>query len=290
MKNTYMKNPLNYTGGKYKLLPQIIPLLPEKVDTFVDLFGGGFNVGINVAADHFVYNDKCAPVVELLRNFYTHDSEYIHGKVLDIITEYGLSRLDINGYEYYGTNSDKGVAEFNKQQFLKLREAYNKNADWIKFYTIVIFAFNNQIRFNSKGGFNMPVGNRDYNVSMQEKMKLFVNELHKKDVVFENSDFREQSFILDNSFVYADPPYLNACASYNKSWTEAEEIHLLNLLDKVNGNGGKFALSNNLKYDNPILNKWKNKYTAHYLSGNYSNCCYQKKDRIKDCEVLITNY
>lgn len=91
MKNTYIKNPLNYTGGKYKLLPQIIPLLPEKVDTFVDLFGGGFNVGINVAADHFVYNDKCAPVVELLRNFYTHDSEYIHGKVLDIITEYGLS-------------------------------------------------------------------------------------------------------------------------------------------------------------------------------------------------------
>ena len=60
MKNTYIKNPLNYTGGKYKLLPQIIPLLPEKVDTFVDLFGGGFNVGINVAADHFVYNDKCA--------------------------------------------------------------------------------------------------------------------------------------------------------------------------------------------------------------------------------------
>lgn len=136
----------------------------------------------------------------------------------------------------------------------------------------------------------MPVGNRDYNVSMQEKMKLFVDELHKKDVVFENSDFREQSLILDNSFVYADPPYLNACASYNKSWTEAEEIHLLNLLDKVNCNGGKFALSNNLKYDNPILNKWKNKYTAHYLSGNYSNCCYQKKDRSKDCEVLITNY
>lgn len=30
MKNTYIKSPLNYTGGKYKLLPQIIPLLPEK--------------------------------------------------------------------------------------------------------------------------------------------------------------------------------------------------------------------------------------------------------------------
>ena len=109
----------------------------------------------------------------------------------------------------------------------------------------------------------------------------------KKDVVFENSDFREQSFILDNSFVYADPPYLNACASYNKSWTEAEEIHLLNLLDKVNGNGGKFALSNNLKYDNPILNKWKNKYTAHYLVGIIVTVVTRRKIEARTARFLL---
>lgn len=28
MKNNFVKSPLNYTGGKYKLLSQIIPLLP----------------------------------------------------------------------------------------------------------------------------------------------------------------------------------------------------------------------------------------------------------------------
>lgn len=37
----YIKSPLNYTGGKYKLLPQILPLLPNNIDTFIDLFGGG---------------------------------------------------------------------------------------------------------------------------------------------------------------------------------------------------------------------------------------------------------
>lgn len=40
MKNIYIKSPLNYTGGKYKLLPQIIPMLPSNINTFVDLFGG----------------------------------------------------------------------------------------------------------------------------------------------------------------------------------------------------------------------------------------------------------
>ena len=41
----YIKSPLNYTGGKYKLLPQIISSFPSECNTFVDLFTGGLNVG-----------------------------------------------------------------------------------------------------------------------------------------------------------------------------------------------------------------------------------------------------
>lgn len=43
-----IQSPLNYTGGKFKLLPQILPLLPKNVDRFFDFFCGGCNVGINV--------------------------------------------------------------------------------------------------------------------------------------------------------------------------------------------------------------------------------------------------
>lgn len=37
----YIKSPLNYTGGKFKLLPQILPLMPDDIENFVDLFCGG---------------------------------------------------------------------------------------------------------------------------------------------------------------------------------------------------------------------------------------------------------
>lgn len=37
----FIKSPLNYTGGKYKLLPQLLELFPTNIDTFVDLFAGG---------------------------------------------------------------------------------------------------------------------------------------------------------------------------------------------------------------------------------------------------------
>ncbi len=42
------KSPLNYIGGKGKLLPQILPFFPENINIFVDLFAGGLNVGLNV--------------------------------------------------------------------------------------------------------------------------------------------------------------------------------------------------------------------------------------------------
>ena len=53
-----IKSPLNYIGGKTKILDQIIPLFPSKINNFVDLFAGGCNVGINVNADKVWFNDN----------------------------------------------------------------------------------------------------------------------------------------------------------------------------------------------------------------------------------------
>ena len=38
---TYIKSPLNYIGGKYQLLPQILPKFPQRMNRFFDLFSGG---------------------------------------------------------------------------------------------------------------------------------------------------------------------------------------------------------------------------------------------------------
>lgn len=65
----YVKSPLNYTGGKYKLLPQLLELFPKQVNTFVDLFAGGGNVSVNVKAEKVVFNDLMWQVPEMLQEF-----------------------------------------------------------------------------------------------------------------------------------------------------------------------------------------------------------------------------
>lgn len=48
MNKNRIKSPLNYTGSKYKLLSQLMPLFPKNISTFVDLFTGGGTVALNV--------------------------------------------------------------------------------------------------------------------------------------------------------------------------------------------------------------------------------------------------
>ena len=71
---------------------------------------------------------------------------------------------------------------------------------------------------------------------------------------YEKFDFFE---FHNNDFVYCYPPYLNSIATYNEQsgWTEKHEALLLKILDELNEKGVRFALSNNLKYENPLLDE-----------------------------------
>lgn len=302
-----LQSPLNYTGGKFRLLPQILPHFPKDIDVFVDLFCGGCNVGINVEANAVIYNDLNKQLLCLYNTFKSLDKEAVFEGIYQIIDKYELSLVSKNGYGYYGCESGKGVGRYNKEHFLKLRDDFNAaqkedSSYYIMLYVIIVYAFNNQIRFNSKGEFNLPVGKRDFNKKMADKLTAFIDRIQTQNCVFTCKDFREFdiSQLKENDFVYADPPYLITCATYNEQggWKEAEEKDLLAFLDELHSKKLRFALSNVLRSkgrENKILMEWleKNtdKYTVIPLNYSYSNSNYQTKDKTSVSEeVLIINY
>lgn len=301
-----IQSPLNYTGGKFKLLPQILPLFPQNIDIFVDLFCGGANVGVNVESNRTILNDTDDNLTYLFNMFKNLGSDCL--PLLDeIIEKYGLSQSAEHGYEYYGCDSGTGLAPYNKDKFLKLREDFNNSPDpgyyhYAMLYVLIIYSFNNQIRFNRQGQFNLPVGKRDFNEKMKDKLNKFITRLTSKRYEFSNYDFRnfDISQLNSDSFVYADPPYLITCATYNEQggWNKQDERDLLEFLDKLHSNNIKFALSNVLRSkgkENSILINWTNKNSNKYhvinLSFDYNNSNYQVKDKNSVTEeVLIINY
>ncbi len=299
--NKYIKSPLNYTGGKTKLLPQILPQFPEKINTFYDLFCGGANVGININANNVIYNDCNKDLVGLFKVLSCHTSDVLLEEINKIITEYNLSQSSINGYAAYSCNSSDGLGKYNKDKFLKLRNNFNEltikdDKYYLMLYVIIIYAFNNQIRFNKNHQFNLPVGKRDFNSRIKDNFVAFTEALHNQKCSFTNADFREyRDYNFDkNDFIYCDPPYFNSTATYNEKdgWTEKDENDLREMLCELSFKGIKFALSNNAACNTTLVD-WaeRNGFNVHYISANYSNCNYHKKDKgAADIEVLITNY
>ena len=279
----FLKSPLNYIGGKYKLLPQLIEFFPEKINTFVDLFSGGFNVGINVDCNKVVCNDMNTFIIDLYKELYSKPIDETLNKITGRINEYGLSKE-------------------NEEAFKKFRNYYNKTKEPIDLYTLSSYSFNYQFRFNNNKEYNNPFGrNRSqFSDNMKSNLILFTEKLKSMNVEFLSEPFDKVDLSRLNSedFVYCDPPYLITTGSYNdgnrgfKDWKEEEEIQLYKVLDELNKRKVKFALSNVIEHkgkENILLKEWSKKYKTIYLTSDYSNSSYNTK-RDKSIEVLIINY
>lgn len=280
-----IKSPLNYVGGKYRLLPQILPLFPQNVSTFLDLFCGSATVGINASAQRVVFNDVNSRVIELFQCLQSSTTEDVLARIHRDIEQYHLSKT-------------------NKEGFLRFRAAYNADPDPIDLYTLVAYSFNYQFRFNAAMEYNNPFGrNRSsFSARMENNLIRFMARLHSIDATFISRYFTEvDTTKLDkDAFVYADPPYLITTGSYNDGtrcfgdWTTTQDQELREMLDSLNSKGIRFAMSNVLIHKgqkNTSLAEWaeKNNYMIHHLSFNYSNSSYNTT-RGKSDEVLITNY
>ena len=278
-----VKSPMNYTGGKYKLLKQILPLFPDNINgRFIDLFCGGLDITINTKAKKIIANDINRKVIEIYQEMKKYETEALISYIEDKISVFSLTIENTEGYN-------------------KFRDYYNKTHYPIDLFILICYSFNHQVRFNKDGNFNMPFGkNRSYfNETLKKNLINFHNIIKENNIVFTNTSFLslKPEKLNESDFVYCDPPYLITCATYNEQdgWNETLEKQLYELLDKLNEKNIKFAVSNvlyNKGKENEILKEWCEKYNVCHLDKTYSNCSYHAIDRDKNStdEVLVTNY
>lgn len=283
MAKKYIKSPINYAGGKYRLLDKIIPKFPEHINTFVDLFGGAFNVGINVDAEHIIYND----IINYLSDIFT----YFNNTEISEINKYIDKTIEENQ-----------LSSTDNQAFIEFRKKYNQTRDIRDLFILVCYSFNYQMRFNNSHEYNSSFGKSasTMNDHIRNNLNTFVEVLHKKDCSFSHKNFVDFDFsvLTENDFVYCDCPYSLGVGVYQdgkrgfNGWSKEDDKKLFNLLDTLNERGIRFAMSNvfeNKGSFNEELIEWSKKYKVSHLNMNYNNSNYQRKHSKTD-EVLITNY
>lgn len=283
MQREYHKSPLNYIGGKYKMLPQLFRWFPRRINTMVDLFAGGGDVFSNIRAQHIVANDINYHIIDIYRTFQSMETDELLAAIDDTIVRWGLSMTDEDAY-------------------IAFRAYYNEHRSPLDLFVLVCYSFNYQFRFNSRHQFNTPFG-RDrswFNPVMRENLIRFRRSLQEVELMAENFKSIDLDFLGQGDFLYADPPYLITTGSYNdgkrgfEGWSDTEESALYELLDRLDARGVRFALSNVLEHKgrrNDLLNGWRKRYRTHRIAYSYKNSNYHANNRDKVTkEVLITNY
>ena len=252
-------------------------------DTFVDVFGGGFNVGINSASNNIIYNDINFIVKQLIESFQKYDTyDYI------IYAKKFIEKHQL----------EKG----NKESYLSARDFYNELPESKKdprmLFTIILYSFQQQIRFNSNYGFNNTAGVRWFNDCILAKLISFSRVIKEKNITFLSDDFihlRNHIAVNKDTFLYLDPPYKLTTGSYNdgkrgfKGWDDELEQELFTFIDEMTQQNVPCMLSYVLEHKgitNTALEEWitRNNYTYIPL-GDIIGISGQPRK-----EILILNY
>lgn len=293
------RSPFFYVGDKYKLMPQLIKLMPENINTLYEPFLGGGSSFMNIPAQSYVLNDINHEMIELHQYFNnnSNNKNKFFRELVNCARKYELSiscegdkvpdELKVKYKKTY-------YAHINKEGYLKLREDYNNTKDIKLLYLLLIYGFNHMIRFNKQGKFNLPVGNVDFNKNTKNAIYDYLTCCENRKIKYKCCDYREfikKMHFNKNDFLYLDPPYLISNSEYNKVWDEKKERDLYELLDELDKEGIKFGLSNLLIHkdqENKILRKWSKKYHVHTIKSNYIS--FNDNTKKKSKEIYITNY
>ena len=278
MNEVYYESPLNYIGSKAKMICEIEKYLPSNIDTFVDAFGGGFNVGINSDSSRIIYNDLNHFVKDLVESFKVNDTYQYLLYLRRVIKKYNL------------------VAK-NSDSYLKARGYYNslsfEKRDPKLLYAVILYGFNQQIRFNGDHDFNNPVGMRWFNDKVLEKMISFSRVIKEKSVLYESIDYKKLlDKINSNSFIYMDPPYRMTNGSYNdgkrgfKGWGFEAEKDMFEFADILNEKSIRFMISYVMEHKGKTNDELKN----WIENNNYRLINANQTPGIQRKEVLIVNY
>lgn len=261
---------------------------PKKdIDYFVDAFAGSGIVSLAYKSPTKIFlNDSDNWLAKVLEYLLNTNKKVLLKEFERILNKYNLPKVKKNYSKEYN----------------ELKKQFNLDKKISKLLVLIIFGFNQQIRFNKLGNFNIPPGKFWWNDYHKSKLINFIDNAKNKKITIKSNDFKtfitdiKNEINKDKTLFYFDPPYLLSNATYNSSWNIDKEIELIECLQDLTDNCYKWFLSNLLKskgkentYLRDFIKKNKSKINVTYIDKvNYKNSNYRRKQREdEDVEVLI---
>ncbi len=269
--------PIKSQGIKTKLVDWIAENISEiQYDRWVEPFMGTGVVGFNIRPKKALMCDSNPHLI----NFYNgmKNKEITASKVKIHLQKEGQKLLDTNGEHYY-----------------EVRNRFNDKKNPLDFLFLSRSCFNGMMRFNRKGGYNVPFCKKP-NRFAQALVTKITNQVKNVAQIIEMGDFtfKHQDFqttikeLKETDLVYSDPPYIGRHVDYFDSWSLEEEIALN---QGVVDSKAKYVLStwlsNKYRTNEYIFSIWKDSFIA--TREHFYHVGGKEKNRNSVNEAIVSN-
>jgi DNA adenine methylase len=273
MKSKPAKPFVKWAGGKYRIADQLNSFKPKVFNRYFEpMVGSGGLFFSNPAKKAYLsdINSKLINTYKVIKNQATLE---------ELIHELHLIKSITHSKDSYKQIRD----EFNKDDVNYINSA-------VYFIYLNKMCFNGLYRENSKGHFNVPMGDkRTFSVD-EDNLRSVSKVLQDIDIEYHNyEDIKPKK----GDFVYFDPPYIPldkiSFTKYSKNdFNRDEHIKLSEFCSELTESGVYFMLSNSDTVESRDIYSSKERYIKSFLVQR--NIASKAKNRKKVKELIITNY
>jgi DNA adenine methylase len=267
---------LKWVGGKGKLLPQLVPLLPPQVERMrhVEPFAGGAALFFARRPERAVLADSNRSLIDTYLA--------VRDEVEHVIGHLETLSLSHASGSYYG-----------------VRERYNGGRAQPRAERAAMFiylnktCFNGLHRVNRRGEFNVPEG-RYKNPRILDEAGLRAASRVLRQVEIRHAGFEEMiEYVRPGDFVYLDPPYepVSETASFTAyaagdGFSRADQTRLRDVFAELDRRGAKLMLSNS---DVPFIRELYARWRIDVVAAPRAiNCDVRGRGLVS--EVVVRNF
>lgn len=261
---------VKWVGGKRGIADELMARMPsEYADYHEPFFGGG------------------ALMLALEPSLHGH-ATHISDLNADVICVYKAIRDDCHGMLDI---LDELIANYSKNEYYAVRATLHEGTNTeraAKFVFLNKTGYNGVVRYNSKGGYNVPWGHKETITTAMVYDRGNVEELS---ALLQNADIRCQSYEKSKprsgDFMYLDPPYASTFTTYNAGgFGDNEQRKLAEWCQQLDKSNVKFMLSNS---DVPFIHELYGNFNLDYVMAPRA-VSRNGNGRKPVREVLVTNY
>jgi DNA adenine methylase len=237
--------PIKSQGIKTKLVPFIFRSFSWNGNgTWIEPFFGTGVVAFNAAPRRALVADTNRHLIEFYSAIQKNDITPHTARLF--LQKEGASLSDIGEAHYY-----------------EIRDRFNREGDPLDFLFLNRSCFNGMIRFNRKGGFNVPFCRKPdrfrgaYITKIVNQIEWIAHVIRSGDWQFVVSDWQPiLNSVKPNDFAYLDPPYVGRHTDYYDSWDEQKADTLANMLRSLSCDFAYSMWARNQYRENDRLKKW----------------------------------